>query len=148
MYEIPITGMAVCSDIGNPTDVHPKNKKDVGYRLSLWALAKVYGRDILYSGPLYKSMEISKNKIIIYFDHAGSGLSASGTNSIRGFEIAGKDGIYMPAKVKIRKYAVVLTGKGLKNPENVRYGWRPFTDANLVNSAGLPASTFTTVENH
>jgi sialate O-acetylesterase len=148
MSEIPNTGMVVCSDIGDPTDVHPKNKKDIGYRLSLWALAKVYGRDLVYSGPLYRSKEIRRNKITLYFDHTGSGLSASGNNDVRSFELAGKDDVYMPAKVKIRKHSVVLRGKGLQGPRNARYGWKPYTDANLINSEGLPASTFSTEDNH
>ncbi|MCK4745673.1 MAG: hypothetical protein KAT15_01490, partial [Bacteroidales bacterium] len=146
MSKLPNSGMVVSSDIGNPTDVHPKNKKDVGLRLSLWALAKVYGQDLVYSGPLYKSMEIHKNKITLFFNHAGSGLTASGDQTFRGFEIAGEDGIYIPAKVKIRDNYVQVRGKKVWKPKNVRYGWQPYTDANLINREGLPASTFTTEE--
>ncbi len=148
MLEIPNTGMVVCSDIGNPTDVHPKNKKDVGLRLSYWALAKVYGLEQVYSGPLFNSMEIQNKKIILSFDHTGSGLSTGENKEILGFEIAGEDSIYQPAKVKIKQHSVVLTGKGLKSPTSARYGWKPYTDANLVNSRGLPASTFTTEEKY
>ncbi|HEC42977.1 MAG TPA: sialate O-acetylesterase [Bacteroides sp.] len=144
MSEIPNTGMAVCSDIGHPTDVHPKNKKDVGLRLSYWALAKVYNQDQIYSGPLYNSMQIQKKKIILNFDHTGSGLSTSGNTEILGFEIASENGTYQPAKVKIQQHSVILTGKGLRSPTNARYGWKPYTDGNLVNSRGLPASTFST----
>ena len=148
MFELPNTGMVVCSDIGNPTDVHPKNKKDIGYRLSLWALAKVYGRDLVYSGPLYRSLEIKNKKIILTFDHTGTGLSTAGNKEILGFEIAGKDGVYQPAKVKIEQHSIVLKGKGLKGPESARYGWKPYTDANLINIEGLPASTFSSEEYH
>ena len=146
MSKLPNSGMVVSSDIGNPTDVHPKNKKDVGLRLSLWALAKVYGQDLVYSGPLYRSMEIQNNQINVSFNHAGQGLFVPETQKIRGFEIAGEDGIYIPAKVKIRDNYVQVRGKKISKPKNVRYGWQPYTDANLINREGLPASTFTTEE--
>ena len=73
----PNTGMAVTIDIGDVKDIHPKNKQEVGERLALWALAKVYGKDIVYSGPIYKSMAVEGNKIRLQFDHVGGGLIAS-----------------------------------------------------------------------
>jgi sialate O-acetylesterase len=144
MTQIPHTGMAVTSDIGHPTNVHPKNKKEVGHRLSLWALARTYGQPVKYSGPLYRSMEIEKNKIRLYFDHTGSGLSTPDNQKIMGFEIAEEDHVFHPARVKIRKKHVLVTGKGISNPRYVRYGWEPYSEANLFNKEGLPASTFTT----
>jgi len=146
MSQIPNSGMVVTSDIGNPTNVHPKNKKDVGYRLSLWALSKVYGFDLEYSGPLYRSKEIHNKKVILFFDHSTSGLSTAGGDKLRGFEIAGEEGIFRPAKVKISGSTVQVSGKNIPHPKNVRYGWMPYTDANLINWEGLPASTFTTEE--
>ena len=144
MSLIPNTGMAVCSDIGHPTDVHPRNKKDVGLRLSLWALAEVYGQPVEYSGPLFNSMKKSGNKIKLYFDHADSGLATSDKGEIRGFEIAGKDGSFVPAIAKIRKNHVIVSGLGVSKPEFVRYAWTPYSDGNLINKAALPASTFHT----
>ncbi len=143
---VPNSGMVVTSDIGNPTNVHPKNKKDVGFRLSLWALSKVYGFDMEYSGPLYRTMEIKNKKIILFFDHSTSGLSTAGGQKVRGFEIAGEEGIFVPAKVKIRESTLQVTGRKIPHPKNVRYGWMPYTDANLINREDLPASTFTTEE--
>jgi sialate O-acetylesterase len=144
MSQIPNTGMVVTSDIGNPTDVHPTNKKDVGLRLSLWAFAKVYCQELEYSGPLYRSMTIKKNRITIYFDHTGSEMTTLENQKIRGFEIAGKDTNYIPAKAKIKNNSVVVSDIRITYPKNVRYGWKPYTDANLINIEGLPASTFTT----
>ena len=144
MTQIPYTGMVITSDIGHPTDVHPKNKKEVGYRLSLWALAKTYGQPLEYSGPLYRSMEIKRNKISVYFDHTGSGLCTPDNQKVTGFEIAEEDQVYHPARVKIRKEHVVVRGKGISRPRYVRYGWEPYSRANLFNNEGLPASTFTT----
>ena len=144
MTQIPYAGMAVTSDIGHPTNVHPKNKKEVGHRLSLWALARTYGQPVKYSGPLYRSMEIEKNKIRLYFDHTGSGLSTPDNQKIMGFEIAEEDHVFHPARVKISKEHVVLSGKGMSHPRYVRYAWEPYTQANLINKEGLPASSFTT----
>jgi sialate O-acetylesterase len=144
MTQIPHTGMAVTSDIGHPTDVHPKNKKKVGHRLSLWALSQTYGQAVEYSGPLYRSMEIEKNKIRLYFDHTGSGLSIPDNQKIMGFEIAEEDHVYHHARAKIKKNHVVVTGKGISHPKYVRYGWEPYSLANLFNDEGLPASTFST----
>ena len=144
MTQIPYAGMAVTSDIGHPTDVHPRNKKDVGQRLSLWALARTYDQPVVYSGPLYRSMEIKNNKIRLYFDHTGSGLSTPGNQNPVGFEIAEEDRVYLPARVKISKEHVVLSGKGMSHPRYVRYAWEPYTQANLINKEGLPASSFTT----
>lgn len=144
LMQIPKSGMVVTSDIGHPTNVHPTNKKDVGHRLALWAFHGTYGLDVVYSGPLYRSMEIKNKKIIICFDHAGSGLTTAGKEKVRGFEMAGEDGKYIPARVRIRNNHVILTGKKLSDPKQARYGWEPYTDANIVNMDGLPTSTFST----
>ena len=83
---IPDTGMAVTIDIGNPTDIHPKDKQDVGKRLALWALAKTYGKQIVYSGPLYKSMSIDGSKIRVKFEHVGGGLVARDNKPLDWFQ--------------------------------------------------------------
>jgi sialate O-acetylesterase len=144
MGQIPVTGMAVTSDIGNFTDVHPKNKKDVGERIARWALALEYGRDIVPSGPLFKSIKISNNKIIVIFDYATDKLKTSDGKPLRGFEIASNDEIYSEAHAKISKNRVIVYHKKSLDPFFLRYGWKPFTDANLTNREGLPASTFKT----
>jgi sialate O-acetylesterase len=144
MKQIPNTGMAVTSDIGHPTDVHPKNKKDVGERLARWALAMEYSKDIVPSGPLYESARTTGKKIIVSFRYSTRSLKTSDGKSIRGFDIAGPDGIFSEAAAKISGNKVIVSNKKTPGPAYVRYGWKPWTDANLVNSEGLPASTFTT----
>lgn len=141
---VPNTGMAVTLDIGNPDDIHPRNKQDVGKRLALWALAKDYGRqDIVYSGPLYKSMKIEKNKIQLFFDHVGSGLMAKG-GELTYFEIAGADRQFFPAQAKIDGKTVVVSSNQVKKPVATRFAFQNTDEPNLFNKAGLPASSFRT----
>ena len=141
---IPNTGMAVTLDIGNPDDIHPVNKKDVGYRLSLWALANTYGKDkLVYSGPLYKSMQKKDDSIIIDFDHAGSGLISRG-GKLTHFTIAGNDKIFHPAKAIIENNSVAVSSEMVRNPSAVRFAFKNCDEPNLFNKEGLPASTFRT----
>ena len=99
----PNTGMAVTMDIGDVKDIHPKNKQEVGRRLALWALAKVYGRDIVYSGPIYKSMAVEGDKIRLQFDHVGGGLIAADGKPLADFTIAGADQKFVPAVADDRR---------------------------------------------
>lgn len=133
------TGMAVTIDVGNPTNVHPADKQTVGHRLGLAARALAYDEQVEYSGPLFRQATSDADSIHVYFTH-GNGLSAHG-GALQGFEIAGKDGKYVPATATIEGETVVL--KGLANPAFARYGWANAPDANLFNEAGLPASPFT-----
>ena len=143
--QIPNTGMAVTVDIGNIWDIHPKNKQDVGKRLALWALAKDYGmEDIVYSGPLYKSMEIKDGKVYISFDHVGKGLKSRDGKALSWFSIAGEDKEFYPAKAKIKGKKVVVSSKLVPNPVAVRFGWDQKAEPNLSNKNGLPASPFRT----
>jgi len=138
------TGMAVTMDIGDPNDIHPTNKQDVGKRLALWALAKNYGiQDIVYSGPLYKSMKIEKNKIRLLFDHIGSGLVAKG-NELTHFEIAGEDRKFFQAKATVDGNTVVVTSAKVKKPVAVRFAFHNIDEPNFFNKEGLPASSFRT----
>ena len=138
------TGMAVTMDIGNPNNIHPTNKKDVGYRLALWALAKDYGfTNIVFSGPIYKKMEIDGNKIILYFDYS-RGLKTRDGKALSYFEIAGKDKKFVPAIAKIKNNEIIVTAKEIIEPVAVRYGWSDIAEPNLCNGAGLPASSFRT----
>jgi len=138
------TGMAVTLDIGNTEDIHPRNKADVGKRLALWALAKDYGRtNLVYSGPLFKSMKIEKNKIRIYFDHAGSGLMAKG-GDLSNFEIAGSDKLFYPASAVIDGETVVVSSDKVHTPVAIRFAFYNTDEPNFFNKEGLPASTFRT----
>ena len=141
---VPKTGMAVTLDIGNPNNIHPGNKKDVGERLALWALAKDYNKKVVYSGPIYKSMKIIKDKIELTFDYADGGLILKEINGENNFTIAGKDKIFKKAKVKIVGKKLIVTNPEIKNPAAVRYCWDNISEATLFNKAGLPASSFRT----
>lgn len=144
MEEIPHTGMAVCSDRGDSLDVHPKMKKEVGERLAAWALNETYERkNVVPSGPLYKSMQVKGEAAYLSFDYA-DGLTTSDGQPIRTFEVAGEDESFYPAQAVVENGKLKVWSDKVKNPKTVRYGWQPFTRANLVNGAGLPASTFRT----
>ncbi|MEN8193086.1 MAG: sialate O-acetylesterase [Bacteroidota bacterium] len=141
---VPNTGMAVTMDIGNPNDIHPRNKVDVGERLALWALAKDYGKErIVFSGPLYNSIKSEGNKARIYFDYIGSGLMAKG-EELTHFEIAGSDKIFYPAKAAIDGKTVLVKSEEVDNPVAVRYAFHNTDEPNLFNNEGLPASSFRT----
>lgn len=139
----PTTGMAVTIDIGDAADIHPKNKKDVGLRLYEAARHLAYRENNTYSGPLYKRMEIKGDKIIIYFDHAQDGL-ISKTPQIEGFQIAGKDNIFIDATATIVNNTIEVSHPNLETPTNIRYGWGANPKVSLYNTAGLPASPFRT----
>lgn len=141
MEEIPNTGMAVCTDRGDSLDVHPTRKQEVGERLAYWALNKTYGHHVVPSGPLYKSVSFQKNVAYVSFDYA-EGMKAADGNEIVTFEVAGEDQMFYPAKAVVEGNQVKVWSDKVKEPKIVRYGWQPFTRANLVNGAGLPASTF------
>jgi sialate O-acetylesterase len=141
---VPNVGMVVTMDIGDLNDIHPKNKQAVGKRLSLWALAKTYGKKgIIYSGPLYKSMKIEGNKIRVVFDYAQSGLVVKG-ESLKWFTISGQDKKFVPANAIIDGNDVVVWSGDVKNPTAVRFGWSMIAQPNLFNKEGLPASPFRT----
>ena len=142
--DLPNTGMAVTIDIGNAQDIHPKNKQDVGKRLALNALAKVYGKDIAYSGPMYKSMELEGSKIRLKFTNTNDGLKIMGDKDLTGFAISGKDKKFVWAEAKIEGNEVVVWNTKIKNPVAVRYAWAANPICNLFNGADLPASPFRT----
>ena len=141
--EIEKTGMAITLDIGEENDIHPANKQDVGKRLARLALNNDYGmKEVLASGPLYKSKKLYKTYVDITFDYVGSGLNSKGI--LNGFEIAGSDNVFYPASAKIINKKVRVFSKKVKMPKRVRYGWKNYFDATLFNSEGLPASSFQT----
>jgi sialate O-acetylesterase len=142
---LPNTGMAVITDIGDLRDIHPANKRDVGYRLSLWARAKVYGeKTIVFSGPLYKSMTVAGGLVRLAFDHVGGGLVSNDGQGLTWFEIAGEDRIFYKAETEIAGDTVVVWSPRVAAPKAVRFGWHQLAVPNLANKEGLPASPFRT----
>lgn len=141
LNEISDIGMAVSSDHGDSLDVHPTCKQPVGERLARWALNKTYLKDIVPSGPLFRGADVRGEKVYLSFDY-GQGMRSSDGKSLRCFEVAEFEGVYYPATAEVVGEQVKVYSKEVRNPRYVRYGWQPFTRANLVNRAGLPASTF------
>jgi len=169
--EIPNIGMAVTWDTGNPTNYTPRpgtkeggimlhcpNKRDVGIRLALWALRDVHGRnDTVVCGPIYRSHEIQRNRVILSFDHIGSGLMVAEKRgfadpvptpgkTLTNFAIAGEDQQFVWADAEIVGDTVVVSSPGVPEPEAVRFCFNsaPFKTFNLYNKEGLPASPFIT----
>lgn len=143
MNEIPHVGMVVSSDWGDSLDVHPVNKEPIGKRLTYWALHQTYGYpDIIPSGPLFRNADFQADTVFVSFDY-GQGLTSSDGDVLRTFEVAETDGLYYPAQAEVQMDGrLKIHSEKVTNPRYVRYGWQPYTRANLVNSAGLPASTF------
>ena len=140
---LPNTGMAVTIDIGEMFDIHPRNKQDVAHRLALAAKRIAYHQELVFSGPLYKSMEINKSDIEIAFDHIGKGLMVK-EDKLTGFQIAGKDKKFYWADAQIVGGEVFVSSDKVKEPVAVRYGWAINPACNLYNKNGLPASPFRT----
>lgn len=142
----PKTGMAVTNDVGEADDIHPKNKKDPGERLARWALAKDYGRELVYSGPLYQKSEVVDGAVKVTFHHAGTGLKSRDGAPLKRFEIAGADRVWKWAEARVEGTAsVIVSSPEVEKPLAVRYAWASNPEgANLVNSEGLPASVFRT----
>ncbi len=157
---VPNTAMAVTIDIGEQYDAHPKNKVDVGQRLALAARHLAYGEDIVYSGPIFQSMQIEDSKVFLTFDDVGGGLvigapppirvgqkSLEPADSLQGFEVAGADGKFVSAQASIEGDTVVVEAPSIPEPVAVRYAWAAWPDPlpNLYNAEGLPASPFNTL---
>lgn len=138
---VPQTAMAVITDLGHPTNIHPKKKEPVGLRLALAARAIAYGEDIIWSGPAVNNVSRSGNRLIASFDHTGTGLVAKG-GELTGFEISSDGKNFAPAQAAIEGESVVLFNSGVTEPRYVRFGWAAVPDTNLFNSEGLPASPF------
>jgi sialate O-acetylesterase len=144
--KIPGTGMVVTTDlVDNIHDIHPINKKDVGNRLALWALARDYGKkDLVCSGPLFKSMKVEGDRVRIRFAHTGGGLKSRDGKPLSEFEVAGADGKFVPARAEIDGDCVVVSAGSVAVPTQVRFGWHAVANPNLMNKEGLPASPFQT----
>jgi sialate O-acetylesterase len=140
---IPNSGMAMSSDVGHPTNVHPRQKKPVGERLARLALHFTYDqKNIVPYGPMPVSAVNQNNEIVVSFQYAGTQLKTGDDKALRGFKLVNEKGIQRDAKVYIRKNQVVIPLDKNENAAEVLYGWELYTNANLVNAEGLPASTF------
>jgi sialate O-acetylesterase len=151
---LPNVGMAVITDVGDKDDIHPTKKEPVGRRLALAAEKLAYHRNLVASGPVFKTLKIKGNAAVLSFDHTGSGLEAKG-GSLTGFAVAGEDHKWVWANAEIRGKNIYVTSPEVSKPVAVRYGWSDFPVVNLYNKEGLPASPFrtddlplTTLENH
>lgn len=142
---LPNTAQAVTIDIGAADDIHPRNKQDVGRRLSRAARHLAYGRDLVYSGPVYADHQVDDGRVIVQFDHVDGGLVARGSDSLGGFAVAGPDSAFVWADARIEGDRVVVWSDQVERPVAVRYAWADNpADANLYNEAGLPAAPFRT----
>lgn len=142
--EMRNTAMAVTIDIGNPNDVHPTDKLDVGLRLARAARALTYAETVEYSGPMFRQATTERNAIRAWFDHA-TGLKVRG-GTVTGFEVAGRDGKYSPAAATIDGTTVIASSPDVPAPVFVRYGWANSPQCDLFNGEGLPASPFSSEE--
>lgn len=141
---VPHTGMVSTLDIGNVNNIHPCNKLDVGERMARWALANDYGKtDLPFSGPLYTKMEVADGKVILRFSNTDGGLQLK-TDVLNQFEVAGDDGVFVPAVTKVDGETIVVSSDKVKAPTHVRYAFSNGAEASLFNGAGLPAPSFTT----
>lgn len=137
---LPATGMAVTIDIGDPANIHPKNKQEVGRRLALVARAQIFGEKIEFSGPMFATAKPEGGALRVTFTHA-DGLAATG-GALVGFEVAGDDKRFLPAVAHLDGSAVLVSAEAVAAPVAVRYGWHNNPVISLVNAAGLPASPF------
>ncbi len=149
LQQVPNSGMAITIDTGEKTDVHPALKKPVGERLARWALGTTYRKESHadYSGPLFESMDIQGNTLKLSFAHTYDGLKSADGQPLRHFEVCGADGVFHPAVAQIGSdNTILISSEQVAEPKHARYAWVPFPspEVNLVNSAGLPASPFTT----
>ncbi len=140
------TGQAIAIDIGDTWDIHPKNKQEVGRRLSLIARKVAYQEDIVFSGPVYESMILEGNKIRLKFKHIGSGIIANDSAEfLESFIIAGKNRKFEWAKATIEGDEIIVWSDKVKNPKAVRYAWSNNPEKiNFYNKEGLPAAPFRT----
>ncbi len=133
--------MAVITDYGDATNIHPKDKKPVGDRLGLAARAIAYGETITFSGPLFDQIKVEGDKALLSFQHVGGGLVAK-DGALKGFEISGDGTQFVPATAEIQGTKVVVSNETIKKPVAVRFGWANVPDTNLFNKEGLPATPF------
>ena len=140
--EIPNTGMVVINDVANIKDIHPRNKRPVGYRLAQQALANTYGKDVIDGGPQFDKMKIEDGRLRVFFKRTGSGLTTRDGKEPDWFEIAGENGVFAKAQAKIDGKTVVLNSADVDKPVAMRYAWSMLAEPNLRNIEGFPVSAF------
>lgn len=139
----PHVGLAVGIDVGQANRLHPANKRPLGERLSAWAQATVYGRNLVYSGPALKRASFGTDTVTLVFEHIGSGLAVKG-DSLTGFSLAGSDSVFHWATARIQGDSVMVWSDLVETPVELRYGWANNPDCNLYNKEGFPAVPFRT----
>jgi len=141
--DIPNSGMAVLTDVGSASTIHPPDKETVGKRLSYWALNKTYGKtDIHYSGPVFKSQKLKGSTLVLSFDYAEGLYLRNGVSS--NFEIAGKDAVFYPANAVVKDADIHVSSPKVNRPVAVRYAFKSWVEGDIFNKYNLPASTFKT----
>ncbi|HSC37419.1 MAG TPA: hypothetical protein VLD19_06100, partial [Chitinophagaceae bacterium] len=144
---LPYTGMIITTDLADKLDdIHPPYKWEIGRRLALLALAKNFDKKIEYSGPLLNHSNTDGNKIVLYFDHTGTGLVSNDDKPLTWFEIAGPDNIFVPAKAIIKNNTVIVSAPGITKPVAARFAWNEAAQPNFFNKEGLPAVPFNSME--
>jgi sialate O-acetylesterase len=144
VMQVPHTGLAVTIDVGDPDDLHPHRKLEVGERLARWALGTIYKEQVEPSGPLFESAKIEGSQIRLRFSHVGRGLAAGGGGDLVGFAVAGADRKFHWAQARIEGDTITVANKDVPSPVAVRYAWGDSPPCNLVNSDNVPASPFRT----
>lgn len=140
---LPATGQVVTIDIGDRDDIHPRKKRDVGQRLASAARHVAYGEALVYTGPMQRGLRFADHSAIVDFDNGGAALAVRGGGNVSGFEVAGADRVFHPARARIDGNSVIAHSDAVVAPVAVRYGWHDDAgNANLTNAAGLPASPF------
>lgn len=142
--DVPNAGIATAIDVGDAESVHPLNKKEVGHRLALVAEAKVYKKKVPYAGPVYENISVTNGVAKLTFTHVGGGLVAKDNKPLTGFEVAGEDGVFVPADARISGNLVVVSSPKVPHPKVVRYAWSPYPLCSLYSKEGLPAFPFDT----
>jgi sialate O-acetylesterase len=140
---VPNTGLAIITDLGDWSDIHPPRKREVAERLEAIALNTVYGQKVPYSGPVFDQLTINADNAVLTFKEVGSGLMAKG-GPLKGFMVAGTDGTFYPAKAEIVGDKVVAWTDKVRQARHVRYNWANYPTGNLYSKDGFPASPFRT----
>ena len=142
---VPQTGLAVTLGLGDPENIHPGRKMEVGERLALWAKKIAYGKDVVCQGPVFDSVKYSGGEATVSFRPMAGALKSSDQKEVGGFAVAGSDKQFKPANGRLEKNQVILKSAEVANPAFVRYAWcnRP-ADANLTDESNLPARPFRT----
>ncbi len=146
VLDLKATGMAIAIDVGEPDNIHPKNKQEVAHRLALLARGIAYKEKLVDSGPVFRAIKVEGTTARVSFDHVGAGLAARDGGALTGFTIAGSDGRFAPADAKVDGAAVIVSSPEVKEPATVRYAWAGDPVCNLINKDGLPAAPFRSVE--